>query len=73
MSEKKYFHKWSGLDSEFNEEAKQIKKLTKILKSWADETKTSTHLLTNFTYHGEEIDVTIILPTHFIVCDLKTG
>lgn len=73
MPEKKYFHKWSGLDSEFNEEAKQIKKLTKILKSWAKESETSTHLLTNFTYNGEEIDVTIILPTHFIVCDLKTG
>jgi len=68
-----YFHKWSGLDSEHIGERQQIKKLSKILKSWAEETQTNTHLLTNFVYNAEEIDVAILLPHHIILYDLKTG
>ena len=68
-----YFHKWSGLDSEFKGEAAQIRKITTILKDWAKETEINTHLLTNFIYNAEEIDVAILLPNYIILCDLKTG
>lgn len=73
MSEKNYFHKWSGIDSNYTLEIDQINKVTKILSDWANTSKTSTHLLTNFTYNSEEIDLAIILPSSFILMDLKTG
>jgi len=73
MSVKNYFHKWSGIASEHKHEKKQISHVSKILSDWANETKTITHLLSNFTYNSEEIDLAIILPSSFILIDLKTG
>lgn len=67
------FHKWSGLDSEFSHEYDQIKKLTKALQIWSEESNTSVHLLTNFYISGEEIDAAVILPKNVIVIDLKSG
>jgi hypothetical protein len=67
------FHLWYDEKSNFLHECIQIKNLIEFLKKWSEEYDIETHLLTNSSIGGEEIDAIIIVPNNIIIVDLKTG